>query len=636
MDKKVELDWKEIGFRGGIEIHQQINTRKLFCECPTKVRIEDPPVTTKRKLHAVASEMGEYDPAALHEVYRDRTFYYQSYFDSVCLVELDEEPPHPVNCNALHVVLQVGLVLNARIVDEIQVMRKTVIDGSNTAGFQRTMLCATDGVVSTTEGDVTLQYFCLEEDAARIIETNEREVKYRLDRLGIPLLEIVTGPNFLSPKQGGEVADKLGHIIRSLNVRRGIGTIRQDVNVSTKYGTRIEIKGVQKHRMIPTIMAYEAQRQVSLYNIGMELTRLRGKCTLKELKNNTFDVTDVFRTTDSNVIKNVIDKDGAVTAFKISDFQGFLGREICPGKRLGTEFRDQVLTLGIKGLIHSDEDICKFGISEAEEIQLKNRLNFNDNEAYVFFASKKGIIDKALDILYRRTIACFDGIPKESRRALIDGNTQFMRPLPGEARMYPETDIPPVIMTEEYIEQVRGTVPEILDERIRRLSAKHNIPDHDLWKIEEYIESLIYGIEVLKLKPSIVYTIIGCNVVAARRKTGVDFDQSILNLLLEEVSHRTILKEAVPEVLEAISEGKNIEDIVRGLKCEPVDLREEVKKVIEKNRDLLDHPKRRDILMGELMKNLRCKVSGVEILDALLDELEKVDIQIELPIKNIE
>ncbi|MCP4724896.1 MAG: Glu-tRNA(Gln) amidotransferase subunit GatE, partial [bacterium] len=543
----------------------------------------------------------------------------------VCLVELDEEPPHPVNRNALQVVLQVGLVLNARVVDEIQVMRKTVIDGSNTAGFQRTMLCATDGVLSTEEGDVTLQYFCLEEDAARIIETNEREVKFRLDRLGIPLLEIVTGPNFISPKQGGEVADKLGHIIRSLNVRRGIGTIRQDVNVSTKYGTRIEIKGVQKHRMIPLIMSYEAQRQVTLYNIGNELGKLREKCTLKELKSNTFDVSDVFRNTESNVIKNVLDKDGSVTAFKIPEFRGILGREICPGKRLGTEFKDQVLTLGIKGLIHSDEDIGKYGISEAEEIQLKNRLNFNDNEAYVFFASKKEIIDKALEILYRRTIACFDGVPKESRRGLSDGNTQFMRPLPGEARMYPETDIPPVIMTEKYVEEIRESIPEILDEKISQLSDELNIPEHDLWKIEEYFESFIYGIETLKLKPSLVFNIIACNVVDVRRRTGKDFEPRTLNLILDEVKKGTILKEAVPETLEAFCGGRGIEESIDSVKGGPVDLDKEISKVLGKNKKLMDHPKRRDILMGELMKKLRGKVDGKVILKKLEEALKKVN-----------
>jgi len=618
------LDYKEIEFRGGLELHQQINTRKLFCECQALVREDPPPETTKRKLHAVASELGEYDPAAIHEAYRDRTFYYQSYHDSVCLVELDEEPPHPVNREALKVVLEVALVLDARMVDEIQVMRKTVIDGSNTAGFQRTMLVATDGTVETDEGSVNLQYFCLEEDAARIIETNEREVKYRLDRLGIPLLEIVMGPNCVSPRQAGGVADKLGHIIRSLNVKRGIGSIRQDVNVSTKYGTRIEIKGVQRHRMIPTIMAWEAQRQVSLYNIAQELRSLPERYSRGMLEDMTADVTDIFRMSASPQLRQVIDNGGTVTAICLPGFAGFLGREICPGKRLGTEMRDQVLTLGIKGLMHGDEQLDQYGLTGEEVSSLRAELNAGDGDGFLFFASKPEVVDKALGKLYRRLSACFDGVPKESRRALHDGNTQFMRPLPGEARMYPETDIPPVIVTEEMCDELRRNLPEILENKLELISKESGIPVHDLWKIEEYMEAFLYGVEELQLKPAQVYTVIGSNVVDTRRKTGKDFDNETLRRLLEELHKGSIIMEAVPGLLMDIASCKGLDEALSALQRRELNLADEIRRVVDENRDLLSNPKRHAILMGELMKSLRGKADGQTLSAELKKYLENI------------
>ena len=377
------IDWEQIGFRGGIEIHQQLDTSKLFCECPATLRNDPPPFSTMRRLHAVASEMGEYDPAALHEARRARTFHYQSYPDSVCLVELDEEPPHPVNREAIEIVLQAALLLDARVVDEIQVMRKTVIDGSNTAGFQRTMLVGTDGVMNTRQGPVTLQYFCLEEDAARIISATEREVVYRLDRLGIPLLEIVTCPVFRSPDQGGEVADRLGHLARSLKVRRGIGSIRQDVNVSTRFGTRIEIKGVPRHRMVPRIMAWEAERQTSLWEMAQLLQKRRAPITAEELAAGTLDVTDLLAGTAAAPLRRVLDRGGRVIAIAASGFEGLLGHTLCPGKRFGTELKEQVLTLGIRGLMHSDEDLASVGLTAREISQLRGELNAGRQGAFL-------------------------------------------------------------------------------------------------------------------------------------------------------------------------------------------------------------------------------------------------------------
>jgi glutamyl-tRNA(Gln) amidotransferase subunit E len=619
----VELDYSAIGFLAGIEIHQQLNTRKLFCECEARIRSEPPQLVTRRKLHAVASEMGEYDPAALHEAHRNRTFHYQSYFDSVCLVELGEEPPHPVNRNALAVVLQTGLMLAARVVDEIQVMRKTVIDGSNTAGFQRTMLVATDGMLETSEGDVTLQYFCLEEDAARIIATTEREVEYRLDRLGIPLLEIVTGPVFVSPRQAGEVAERLGHIIRSLNVRRGIGSIRQDVNVSTSYGTRIEIKGVQRHRMIPTIMANEAGRQVELHRIAEMLEKVRSAPDRSELEEGTADVTEQLRNSSVEVIRHRLERGDIITAVRAPGLTGMLGHELCPGKRLGTEMKDQVLTLGIRGIIHSDEDLPGYGFTAAEVAAVKQAVGLEKQDGFLLFAAHKGVVPLALDKLYARIPASFEGVPKESRRSLPDGNSQYMRPLPGEARMYPETDIPPVAMTPEFVERVRAVLPEILQDRLERYARQYDLPLHDLWKIEEHIDSFVCGVEELGLEPRLVFNILASNAVHARRESGTLLETVALNEILAELAAGRLLREAVPEVLERIGGGETLDTVVDSLRDQKVDLAEEVRRIIDRHPELADHPKRHAILMGKAMEVLRGRVAGRLVSEALAEALTR-------------
>ncbi|RLE48773.1 MAG: Glu-tRNA(Gln) amidotransferase GatDE subunit E, partial [Candidatus Methanomethylicota archaeon] len=239
------LDYRSLGLRVGLEIHQQLNTKhKLFCECPTSMRDESPHYEVQRKLRPTQSELGEIDIAAQFEFKKGKWFIYEGYEDSVCLVELDEEPPHPLNQEALDVALQVALMLNMTPVDEVHVMRKIVIDGSNTCGFQRTARVAMNGWIDDEEGRVRILTLSLEEDAARKIIEDDKSIRYRLDRLGIPLIEIATGPDIHSPEQAKRVALRIGQLLRATRkVKRGIGTIRQDLNISISGGARIEVKG---------------------------------------------------------------------------------------------------------------------------------------------------------------------------------------------------------------------------------------------------------------------------------------------------------------------------------------------------------------------------------------------------------
>jgi len=266
------MDNKKLGLKSGIEIHQQLDTHKLFCNCPSELRDDEPDIKVKRKLYAVAGETGKVDVAAAYEQTKKKEFIYEAYSNATCQIELDQSPPRDINKEALQIGLQVALMLNAKPVDYIQVMRKTVVDGSNPSGFQRTALIARDGYIETEAGRVSIPTICLEEDAARRIKTTENSVTFRLDRLGIPLVEIATGPDIKSPEQAKEAAAYIGMVLRSTGkVKRGIGTIRQDVNVSIKGGNRTEIKGVQDLRSIPKVIEKEIERQLELINSGKKV-----------------------------------------------------------------------------------------------------------------------------------------------------------------------------------------------------------------------------------------------------------------------------------------------------------------------------------------------------------------------------
>jgi glutamyl-tRNA(Gln) amidotransferase subunit E len=266
----MNTDYAKLGFKCGVEIHQQLETHKLFCNCPSLVNDDSKPdVLVKRKLMASAGETGEIDLAAKHEISKGKYFLYEACSSSSCLVELDEEPPHELNKDALETALQIALMLNCKVVDQIQFMRKMVVDGSNTTGFQRTALIGFDGYVETPLGKVKVDNVCLEEEAAKKIEDTKEYTKFRLDRLGVALIEIGTDASIKGPEHAKEVAEKIGMILRSTGrVKRGLGTIRQDVNVSISKGARVEIKGFQDLRSIPKVINYEVERQLKLIEKG--------------------------------------------------------------------------------------------------------------------------------------------------------------------------------------------------------------------------------------------------------------------------------------------------------------------------------------------------------------------------------
>ena len=476
----------------GIEIHQQLDSHKLFCKCPSILRNDEPKFIVKRKLHAVKGESGEIDVAAKHEAIKDKEFIYQGY-DTTCLVELDEEPPHKINKEALIIGLHIALHLNCEIVPITQIMRKTVVDGSNTSGFQRTVLIARNGYVQTKSGKIRISSVLLEEDAARIIqnktkENSEEKTIYRLDRLGIPLVEISTEPDITSAEQCKEVALFIGDILRSCKVKRGIGTIRQDVNISIKNHPRIEIKGFQEPKMFIKTIEMEVIRQKKLIEINEELKKRKATGGIHAL-----DISEIFNNTNCNIIKNALEKNGKVYGAKLNKFKGIFGTELYPSKRFGTEVSDYAKTSGVNGIIHSDEDLKKYNLTEEEIIKIKDKLKVGNEDLFILVADSENLAKKAIRLaIERANMQILKVSPSEVRADNPDGSTRFLRPMPSSSRMYPETDLGLLKITKDIINQAKKTLPKLKSE-IREEFKKKGLSDEMIKllsqddKIEEFM-----------------------------------------------------------------------------------------------------------------------------------------------------
>lgn len=455
------LDLKALGFKAGIEIHQRLATdEKLFCHCPTKIQEDAKPNgTLERRLRAVAGELGQVDPAAAFEAARKKTFTYQLIPENTCLVEQDEEPPRGLNRQALHSGLVVAKMLQAQAMDEVHVMRKTVADGSATSAFQRTALIALNGHVETSHGVVSIPTVCIEEESSGIVERKGDEVTYRLDRLGIPLIEIATGPDLKDGAHVQETAEKIGRLLRATGfVQRGLGSIRQDINVSIAGGARVEIKGAQQLEDLAALAENEALRQHRLLEIATELKR-RGLKAVAFGK--PHGVSHHFKNAKSFLSGPIAEGKAAAFAIKLLFAKGLLGRELMPDHRFGTELSGYAKAkAGTKGIIHCDEDPHKYGLTPEDFAAISKELDCIEDDGWAIVVADELTAIKALRAVFER---CYTlEIPKETRKA--EGRiSSFMRPLPGAARMYPETDVLPVIVSAADWDALE--LPKTADER---------------------------------------------------------------------------------------------------------------------------------------------------------------------------
>ena len=442
----------------GLEIHQRLSGRKLFCACiPREEEGAAESEYFTRRLHTVRSELGEVDAASKAEASRSRTFFYRAPFPSTCLVESDEEPPHQISPGALHGVLTICSLLSSCPVDELHVMRKNVIDGSNTSGFQRTAIAGVGGFIKTPSGKLPIQAVCIEEESAGIVEGKEGQAQYDLSRLGIPLVEIATSPDLHSGKEAQEAALAIGTLLRKTGmVSRGIGTIRQDLNISTPSGARVEIKGVQDLSLVALSVDLEVARQEKLIAVLKEAqSRLGGALPPESI----FDVTDIFTNTACQMVAKALKGKAHVLALPLPKYAGLLGAEISPDRRFGSELADYARAHGVRGLVHSDESMEKYGFSEDEISELQMVLSIKEGDAFLLVAADERKARAALTAAFARAMNFT--IIEETRRSNPDGTSSYMRPLPGRARMYPETDVLPISITDEMLSAAKKSAEAI-------------------------------------------------------------------------------------------------------------------------------------------------------------------------------
>jgi len=553
-DKRTFADNRGVIVKIGLEIHQRLLTHKLFCNCPSELNDEkEPTLVVRRYLHPVFSELGEIDLAAMAEFEKSRMFEYQAFARSNCLVELDEEPPFPLNIDALKIAIEIALHLNAKIADEIHIMRKIVIDGSNTTGFQRTAVIGFNGYVETSKGRIGIPFIALEEESAGIVEAKEGRVVYRLDRLGIPLVEISTTPDIKDPEHLKEVAEKIGLILRATGkVARGIGTIRQDLNVSVEGGARVEIKGAQELKLLPALIENEVRRQKKLIAVIEEIRKRKGYGVKEGAK--IIDVSDILAGTSSSLIKRALENGEVVLGIRLQRHAGILGTELQPGKRYGTELSDYAKQAGVKGIIHSDEDLFKYGFEEDEIESIKKRLSVGEGDAFVLVAAKMNVAEKALANVIER--ASIERVPEETRRANPDGTTSYLRPLPGRARMYPETDVLPVLVDEKLISEVRkgmGISYESRRESLLTILNKELAEKMLRSKHLKLFEKLVAdGVDPVLAAVTIENTLVSL------RREGLELRDvdNVLMKVFSEYKKGRFTKAAIPEILRETAMGK--------------------------------------------------------------------------------
>ncbi len=478
-DQMQAEDYAELGLRSGLEIHQQILTeKKLFCRCPAACYSETYDAEILRHMRPTLSELGEYDGTALMEFKTRKEIIYQINHKTVCTYEMDDTPPFEINPQALDIALEIAMLMNYKLVSEIHIARKQYLDGSIPTGFQRTTIVGVDGWIPYKDRKIGLIQLGLEEDACREVSDIGHQRVYLTDRLGMPLIETVTRPEMRTPQEVADVANILRRLVRSTGkVRTGIGAARQDVNVSINGGTRIEIKGVARIPLIPLLIYNEAARQHALLQIKDELKQ-RG-ITDKTFQAESIDVTQMLTHTSWDPILRALSRGEEVHCVKLKGFLGMLSYPTQTGKVFSKEISDRVRVVAcltrLPNILTSES--TEETIDSFTWKKIRKAINANAHDALILVWGGRQDIKTAVEEIIIRAREATQGIPGETRQALADGTNGFERILPGPDRMYPDTDLPPLEISEERMEEIGSNVPEPIWDKEKRYRAMQ-APDH--------------------------------------------------------------------------------------------------------------------------------------------------------------
>lgn len=553
--------------------------------------------------------------------------------DSSCLVEIDEEPPHQISMEAVNTCLIIALALNSKPVNELHIMRKIVIDGSNTTGFQRTLIVSIGGELKTDNQVVPVQAIFLEEDAARLLDESSGEKKYGLDRLCVPLIEIALAPVTVTPKEIQEIAFSLGRLMRSTKlVSRGLGTIRQDINISVLDGNVVEVKGVQKLDLMEKIIEFEAYRQLNLINLKKEIEK-RGLIS-DDFNNEPINVSTLFQKKSDSILSKALKKDMLIYAIVLKKFSGLFSLEKYPDTRFGRELADVARFYGLGGILHSDE-LPGYGVNQTEVEKINQKLNLNKSDGFLLLSGKKENLIKASDAIKQRVKYAFKGVPAETRGPTPTGKTRFIRPKPGAARMYPETDIPPITINKQLIESLKKKIPRPWEDQISDYISKYSLSRKLAIQIDDssYLDLFEELSKTTKISPTLIAATLTETIVNLSR-AGHDLSilsDDIIRSLFIALDTKIISKEVIPQILELILNGAatDIKGAVEKLGLTAIDdakLLEIIKKILSDNKLLIDEKgfSSFSILMGLVMSDLRGRADGKTISNILKLELNKM------------
>lgn len=600
-----EINFSDEGFLSGLEFHQQLianySTKdthnfgsKLFCNCPVIIRDDTPDFSVIRQQRAVSGETGEIDITANFEKLKKYKIRYEGYHDTTCLIELDEEPIMPINQEALFRTLAISKnIFKLNLVDEILISRKTIIDGSNTSGFQRTAMVAyksQNSFIEVNGKKISIVQVNLEEDSAKNTGTKNGIKHYRLDRLGTPLIEIATGPDMSHPEEVLSVAKRIGELLRTTGwVRRGQGTIRQDLNISISKGTRIEIKGVSDLDLIPLYSKNEAIRQKRMLEL-LELFKIRNITIelIRELE--IINISELFSDTKVSIIQKNMKLGKQVFISKIPKFKGLLEFELQKNYRLGTEFSQICKVISeVGGIMHSDE-IDNYELSSVEIKSIEKKLSLQENDAFIILLSSHEQAKNSLNGL-KQVLSSWileQGIVPEVRSPRSDGTTGYLRPLPGKARMYPETDALPYQLNQTILTNISQTKFEFPEDRIARYKKDFNLSEEFSQRLSIHPKNSLFEIIVTehKVDPTLVANTILSTLVNLRRD-GFDISKindQILIKIFSMLGEDKFSKDALELIFTSIINSKshvNLEDLIANLDLKKLD-QKSIEKIIEK------------------------------------------------------
>ena len=475
--KATQADYDRIGFMSGLEVHQQLKTKeKLFCHCPAGIfqKPDDYDAELVRHMRPTLSELGEYDGTALMEFRTRKNIIYRIKNETACTYDVDDTPPFPLNREALSHAIDISLLSKLKVVGEVHITRKQYLDGSIPTGFQRTAIIGIEGEIQLKHKKVRLIQLSLEEDSCREVSDIGHVRIYRTDRLGMPLIETVTYPEFKNPDEVKEGADYIRFLNRSTGkVRSGIGSTRADVNVSCKGGTRVEIKGVAHNGWMPELTHNEAYRQWAMLAIRDILNKTikdhaSWKISYREAKAKDFKLENLG-VPKSSTLK--------VYLVNLPQFQGILSHFTQPGKMFADDFSDRLKVIACiekPNMVHSEmlEDV----VGEKAWTKVQALLGSKEGDAQLIFWGPEDDIKTALETIEERCRLAFAGVPNETRKAFEDGTTIFERVLPGADRMYPDTDSAPIPLEDSEIDEAVKRLPKLVSERIAQL-AEWNVPE---------------------------------------------------------------------------------------------------------------------------------------------------------------